>query len=149
VADASAPEDRLVAQVAAVESVLADIGAGELPIELVLNKIDAVDPLSRRRLQNTYPEAVQISARTGEGITGLKARIAERFAERFEAVRLLIPHAEGARLAELYALGAPIEERHDLAEGVLVVARLPRPDLPRYARYLVADAAGHPARVRG
>ena len=140
VADASIPEDRLREQVEAVEAVLEEIGADELPIELVLNKVDALDPLARRRLRNRYPEALQISARTGEGLPELKARIAERFAERFEPVRLLIPHADGARLAELYELGAPIEERTDLPEGVLVLARLPRAQLPRYAPYVVAPS---------
>jgi GTPase len=140
-ADTSGPDTRLDAQIESVESVLAEIGAAELPSELVLNKIDAVDPLRRRRLTNRFPGALQVSARTGEGIEQLKARIAERFAERFEPVRLLIPHTDGARLAELYGLGAPIEERLDLPEGVLVRARLPRQDLARYARYLVADAA--------
>jgi GTP-binding protein HflX len=147
-ADTSGPDTRLDAQIESVESVLAEIGAAELPSELVLNKIDAVDPLRRRRLTNRFPGALQVSARTGEGIEQLKARIAERFAERFEPVRLLIPHTDGARLAELYGLGAPIEERLDLPEGVLVRARLPRQDLARYARYLVADAAISSARRR-
>jgi GTP-binding protein HflX len=127
--------------------VLAEIGAGELPVELVLNKVDTVAALGRRRLRNRYPEALQISARTGEGLHELRGRIAERFAERFEPVRLLIPHSDGARLAELYELGAPIEERSDRADGVLLVARLPRVQLPRFAAYLVADAPS--ARVHG
>ncbi len=148
VADASAPEDRLAEQVASVAAVLDEIGAGALPVELVLNKVDAVDPLARRRLRNRYPDALQIAARTGEGIAELKARVAGRFAERFEPVRLLIPHTEGGRLAELYELGAPIEGRSDLAEGVLVVARLPRVELPRFARFLVAEAAAQSARGR-
>jgi GTP-binding protein HflX len=99
-----------------------------------------VDTLGRRRLANRYPEALQISALTGEGLPELRARIAERFGERFERVRLLLPYDEGARLNELYALGAPIEEREDTPEGVLVVARLPRRELHRYAPYLVAEA---------
>jgi GTP-binding protein HflX len=86
-----------------------------------------------------FPDALQISAQTGEGLEGLKARIADRFAERFERVRLLIPYDEGARLAELYELGAPVEERHDREDGVEVLARLPRRELRRYARFLVAD----------
>jgi GTP-binding protein HflX len=140
VADASAPEPRLDDQVAAVEAVLDGIGGAALPVEVVLNKIDEVDPLGRRRLRNRFPAAVHVSALTGEGLEELKARIAERFSERFEPVRLLIPHGEGGALAELYGLGAPIEDRLDLPEGVLVVARLPRQEIPRYARYLVADA---------
>jgi GTP-binding protein HflX len=140
VVDGSAPEDKLVEQIAAVNGVLHEIGADELPLELVINKIDAVDPLRRRRLANRYPDALQVSALTGEGLDELRARIADRFADRFEAVRLLLPYDEGGKLNELYALGAPIEQREDTTDGVLVVARLPRREIRRFAPYLVADA---------
>jgi len=139
VADASAAEERLDEMLNAVEGVLGEIGAAELPVELVLNKIDAVDALTRRRLANRFPDALQVSARTGEGLDELRRRIADRFAERFEPVRLLIPHGEGARLAELYELGAPVDERSDLAEGVFIRARLPRREVRRFARYLIAE----------
>jgi GTP-binding protein HflX len=140
VADGSADEPELDAMVKAVEEVLAEIGAQELPVQLVLNKIDLVDEIGRRRLANRFPGTPQVSARTGEGLDRLKARLAEHFASRWERVRLLLPYEDGARLSELYALGAPIEQREDTADGVLVVARLPRRDLRRYARYLVAEA---------
>jgi GTP-binding protein HflX len=140
VADASAREDQLDGMVAAVEEVLREIGAGELPVQLVLNKIDRVDEIGRRRLDNRFPDAPQVSAVTGEGLEALKARIAEKFAGRFETVRLLLPYEEGGRLSELYALGAPIESREDTPDGVLVIARLPRHELRRYARFLIADA---------
>jgi GTPase len=139
VADASAADDELDAMMAAVESVLGEIGASELPVELVLNKIDAIDPLRRRRLANRFPDALQVSAQTGEGLPELRARIAERFGERFEPVRLLIPYDEGARLAELYALGTPVDEREDREEGVYVRARLPRREVRRFAPFLVLD----------
>jgi 50S ribosomal subunit-associated GTPase HflX len=67
----------------------------------------------------------------------LRARIAERFSDLFEPVRLLLPYQDGGKLNELYALGAPIEQREDTSEGVLVVARLPRREINRFARYLV------------
>ncbi len=140
VVDGSAPEGRLVEMVAAVNAVLREIGAAGLPVEIVVNKIDAVDRLGRRRLSNRFPGALQVSALTGEGLDELRARIAERFADRFERVNLLVPYEEGAKLAELYALGAPIEERIDRPEGVLVRARLPRRELRRFAAYLVAEA---------
>ena len=139
VADASASDEALDAMLAAVDSVLKEIGAGELPVELVLNKIDAVDPLRRRRLSNRFPDALLVSARTGEGLDELRARVADRFGERFEAVRLLIPYDAGAKLAELYALGTPVDERRDREEGVYVRARLPRRELRRFAPYLVLD----------
>jgi GTP-binding protein HflX len=140
VVDGSASEERLIEQIAAVNAVLHEIGADELPIELVVNKIDEVDALHRRRLANRHPESLQVSALTGEGLDELRARIAERFAERFESVRLLLPYDEGGKLNELYALGAPIEQREDTDEGVLLVARLPRREIRRFAAYLIAGA---------
>ncbi|HEY6834829.1 MAG TPA: GTPase HflX [Gaiellaceae bacterium] len=147
VADASVPEARLDEMLEAVDAVLREIGAGELPVELVLNKIDAVDALGRRRLANRFPDALQVSARTGEGLDELRRRIANRFAERFEPVRLLIPYADGARLAELYALGAPVDERADRAEGVFIRARLPRAEVRRFARSLIAEPGEVSART--
>ncbi len=141
VVDASAEDDELDRQVQAVEDVLAEIGAAELPLELVLNKIDLVDEVGRRRLANRFPGAPQVSASSGEGLDRLRARVAEHFGSRWELVRLLVPYDEGSRLSELYGLGAPIEEREDTADGVLVVARLPRRELQRFAAYLIAEAA--------
>src|SRR5471030_776694 len=141
VVDASASDDEQDRQVSAVNDVLHEIGAGELPLEIVLNKIDRVDPLGRRRLANRFPSAPHVSALTGEGIEELKAELARGFEDRWERVRLLLPYADGDRLSELYALGTPIEERKDTEEGVLLIARLPRRDLPRFAPYLIADSA--------
>jgi GTPase len=146
VVDATSSDERLEEQTAAVMSVLHDIGAADLPLEIVVNKIDAVDPLTRRRLANRYPDSIQLSALTGEGLDELRARIAERFADRFEAVHLFVPYEDGGKLAELYALGAPIEERDDREGGVYVRARLPRRELRRFAQYLVAEAHSEPAR---
>src|SRR6059058_1057439 len=76
VVDASVPDDRLDAMIEAVDAVLAEIGAAELPTELVINKVDAVDSLRRRRLSNRFPEALQVSALTGEALDDLRERIA-------------------------------------------------------------------------
>jgi GTPase len=146
VADASTSDEHLDDTIAAVEAVLAEIGGSELPVELVLNKIDAVDPLRRRRLANRFPDSLQVSALTGAGLDELKGRIATRFAERLRQVRLLVPYDEGRILAELYELGAPIDERLDTAEGVIVLAQLPQREVSRFAPYLVAEPA---VRARG
>jgi GTPase len=139
VADASEADERLDDMIASVESVLAEIGADELPVALVLNKVDAVDLFRRRRLANRFPEALLISARTGEGLDELRARVGDHFAERFRDVRLLVPYEDGRALTELYELGAPIQERVDRDDGVLVVARLPQRDLARFAPFLVSE----------
>jgi GTP-binding protein HflX len=140
VLDASEPDDRLDEMSAAVQAVLAEIGADQLPMRLVLNKIDAVDVLHRRRLTSRFPDAPQVSALTGEGLDELRANLAAFFADRFEPVELLLPYEEGARLAELYALGAPILERADREDGVYVRAHLPHRELRRFGPYLVAEA---------
>jgi GTP-binding protein HflX len=141
VADASLPEDRLRETIDAVGAVLAEIGADDVPVELVLNKVDRLDPLGRRRLAHLFPRALQISAETAEGLDELRSRIAELFSDRFEDIRLLVPYSDGKALAELYDLGAPIAERRDTPEGVRVRARLPRREASRFAPYIVAGDA--------
>jgi GTPase len=147
VVDGSQPDDRVDEQIAAVDAVLQEIGADELPVELVLNKVDKLGGLRRRRLANRFPGSLEISAVTGEGLDALRARVAERFADRFEPVELFVPYEEGGRLSELYALGAPIEHRVDQPDGVLIRARLPRRELRRFAQYLVAEADEHATRA--
>jgi len=142
VVDASASDDEQDRQREAVGDVLHEIGAAELPLVVVLNKVDRVDPLGRRRLANRFPDAPQVSALDGEGLDELRAELARRFEDRWERVRLLVPYEEGGRLSELYALGTPIEEREDTPDGVLVVARLPRRELPRFAPFLIASSSG-------
>jgi GTP-binding protein HflX len=141
VIDAAASDDEQDRQREAVDDVLSEIGAGELPIHVVLNKIDLIDPLGRRRLANRFPDAPQVSAETGEGLDDLMAALAAQFDDRWTRVRMLVPYSEGARLSELYALGTPIEERSDNADGVMVIARLPRRDLPRFAAFVIAESA--------
>ena len=138
VVDGSLSEEVLAEQIESVETVLAEIGAGEIPVELVVNKVDLLDLSARRRVANRFPGSLEISAATGEGIDELKARIAERFADRFDEVRLLVPYDEGRVLSDLYALGAPIDERTDTDEGVIIRARLPHREVRRFAPYLVA-----------
>ena len=93
--------------------VLAEIGADEMPVELVLNKIDRLDPLRAGGGSPTAsPTRSRSPPRRARGSTSCRARIAERFADRFDEVRLLVPYDEGARARPtLYALGAPIDER--------------------------------------
>jgi len=138
VVDGSLSEEVLAEQIESVETVLAEIGAGEIPVELVVNKVDLLDLSARRRVANRFPGSLEISAATGEGIDELKARIAERFADRFDEVRLLVPYDEGRVLSDLYALGALIDERTDTDEGVVIRARLPHREVRRFAPYLVA-----------
>ena len=70
VVDASEPEDRRRESIAAVDSVLEEIGAGAAPRLLVFNKVDLLDADEARELAIREPEAIPISAVTGEGLDG-------------------------------------------------------------------------------
>jgi GTPase len=65
---------------AAVRRVLEEVGAQEVPIVEVYNKIDQIDPEERRRIQAADPSAVLISARTGAGVEDLQQVMASRLA---------------------------------------------------------------------
>jgi GTPase len=123
VVDCSVPEEEMLAMVAAVDEVLAEIGALEAPRVLVLAKVDLVDDERRRALVNRHGDAVLVSALTGEGLEQLTARIEREFELSLTAVELLIPYREGARLAELHALAGDLA-REETPDGVLVSARL-------------------------
>ena len=93
---------------------LHEIGADELPLELRAEQDRRGRPARVAAGSRTAsPRRCRSRRSTGEGLDELRARIAERFADRFEAVRLFVPYDEGGKLAELYALGAPIDERED------------------------------------
>ena len=143
VADASAPEDR-ARRAAARRQRRAGGDRRRRAAGRARPEQDRRGRLARRAggSRTASPSALQVSARTGEGLDELRARIAERFADRFEVVELLVPYAEGGKLAELYALGPPIESRIDREDGVLIRARLPERDVRRFARFLVAGPAG-------
>jgi GTPase len=137
VVDASVPEDELVAMTRAVEDVLLEIGADAVRQILVLAKADRVEDERRVELERRHPDAVLISAVTGEGIDALAQRIEEEFARTLQGVELLIPYDAGARLAELHALAGDLE-REDTPDGVRVLARLPAPVAARYQGFALS-----------
>ena len=131
VVDAAAPEERRVADLAAVDAVLEEIGAGDKPRLLVLNKADLLGEEERREAQLRHPDAVLVSALEGEGIEALHERIEAAFEETLTEVELLVPYSEGARLNELYELAGELE-RTERDDGVLVRARVPMAELYRF-----------------
>jgi GTP-binding protein HflX len=137
VVDASVPEDELVAMTRAVGDVLAEIAADEVPQILVLAKADRIDAERRTELERRHPNAVLISAVTGEGLQALEQRIEEEFARTLQDVELLIPYDAGARLAELHALAGDLE-REDTPDGVRVAARLPAAVAARYQGFALS-----------
>jgi GTP-binding protein HflX len=140
VVDASADEDELMAMLRAVEDTLEEIGAGERPRLLVLNKVDALSAEHRQELRHRHPQGVQVSALTGEGLEELREAVEQAFARTLTSVELLLPYSEGGRLAELHDVAGDLH-REDTPEGVRVVARLPSAVAERYARFSLNGAS--------
>ena len=89
-----------------VEEVLAELGATEQKRIEVINKCDEGDP------DPVFPGAILISAKTGEGLEDLKAKIAETLQESHRPVTFLIPFSRYGILSEIRPLGRVITENH-------------------------------------
>jgi len=134
IVDGSAPEDERAEMIAAVETVLEGIGADEQPRLLLLNKADALDADQRAELGFRHPDGLLVSALTGEGVEGLCDAVQDAFARTLQDVELLLPYAEGGRLAELHDLADSLE-REETADGVLIRARVPATVAARFERF--------------
>jgi GTP-binding protein HflX len=117
------PEDQL----SAVREVLSSIGAGDLPELVVINKADIANPLQLAALRRQEPDALIVSAQTGEGIDELLARLDERLPRPEIEVDVVVPYDRGDLVAAAHSDGEVLSEEH-LPEGTRLRARV-RPDL--------------------
>jgi GTP-binding protein HflX len=140
VEDASEPEVRREARRRAVEDVLEEIGAGEVPRLLVLNKIDRLDADARARAARRAPDALQVSALTGEGLDELRGRLAAFARSRLTRLEALVPYTEGGVIAAIYASGRDVEQE-PRPDGTLIRALLPAAEAARILAALERDGA--------
>jgi GTP-binding protein HflX len=138
VVDGSAPEEQRRQMIAAVEGTLDEIGAGDRPRVLVLNKIDLLSAEERGELRLRDPDAVLVSGIDGEGLDALRERLERELLHTLRPVHLLVPYADGGSLAELHELAGEVSRR-DTPEGVRVDALLPARLAGRFARFAIAS----------
>jgi len=138
VLDGSAPEEQCQIMLRSVEQTLEEIGAGDRPRVLVLNKVDLLDDDARDELRLRHPDAVLVSAVTGEGLSELEDRLERELLHMLRPVHLLVPYADGGSLAELHELAGEVS-REDTPEGVRVDALVPARLAGRFARFAVAS----------
>lgn len=119
----------------AVESVLEEIGAGERPSCTVYNKVDLLDPEELSALRARHPEAVFFSAKTGEGLDDLIARLEREAAATDRLVSAEVPYREGQLLKVIHEQGKVISEEY-LANGIRLVAKVPERIAGKMRRYL-------------
>jgi GTP-binding protein HflX len=113
VVDGSVPDPW--AQIAAVRSVVEEVGAAAVPELVAVNKIDRSS--EARRLAGTVEGAVAVSARTGEGVPELLRALGDRLRLADRVVELVIPWARGDVLAAVHREGEVLaqKERDDAA----------------------------------
>ncbi len=106
---------------------------GPIPTLLVLNKADLLEPEESSRLEQRYPEAVRISAATGEGTGGLLEAVGLQRRRVTTLVRVTVPAADGKTVAMVEEAGQVLERAVE-DEAVIFTVRLRRRDVGRLER---------------
>ena len=126
-------------QMAAVRSVLGEVGAADVPELLVLNKADLLDEVTRARLARLFPGVAMLSAATGEGVDDLLAAIATRLPHPEVDLTALVPYDRGDLVDRAHRgrdpRGRPRRRRHP-----------PPPPRPRRPRPCPGPSASRPGR---
>jgi GTP-binding protein HflX len=134
VMDASAED--MAERETAVDEVLSEIGADERPRIEVLNKVDELAPERRRALQDARPEALVVSARTGEGLAGLREALVKRLELVPTNVRLRFGAGEQRAIAGIYTAGRVLAHEVD-GDDVRIEAEIPARLVERYRERIV------------
>ena len=118
VVDGSHPDPE--GQLSAVREVFAEIGAGDVPELVVINKADVADPMVLARLQAREPHSVVLSARTGEGVAAALAAVEAELPRPDVEFKALLPYERGDLIDRLHRHGE-IESMEHTADGTRVV----------------------------
>jgi GTP-binding protein HflX len=134
VVDAGA--DDVEERIDAVDAVLREIDAGDVPRLLAWNKADVADADEVKRLLAAHPGSVAQSAATGAGVPDLLVAIGDRLRALAHVVELLVPYERGDVLAALHRAAEVLVEVHG-EHGTRVRARVPTSANGRFAEFAV------------
>lgn len=136
--------DRLVEQMTTTDKVLANMKLHEKPRLIVLNKVDQLGTNGRRdRLRSLHPEAVFVSARSGEGLGELRDAILKRYRAEWREEELVLPSSDGRAVSLVHECLEVLEKAY--ADGVVKLRVRGRPDELKRVRRLAAEIASPPA----
>jgi GTP-binding protein HflX len=119
-------------------SVLGELGAVDKTILTVFNKIDAATPGDLQRAHQLVPDALYLSAHTGQGLEALETRLVELIADAFDTSELLIPHDRYDVVARLHTLGH-IQEQEHREDGIFIRGRFPPSQNGFFAPFVVRE----------
>jgi GTP-binding protein HflX len=112
-------------QAEAVHITLKEIEAEKVPVITVLNKIDRLaDPAAAHTAVEQFPQAVAISARTGDGIKDLLDMLRNELYEAFTPILVRLPYQQGQLISLFHELGQ-VERLEHGRKGVLMQGRIP------------------------
>jgi GTP-binding protein HflX len=135
----------------AVYRVLEEFGLEDRPALTVVNKVDRLPEPNGLLRELTAEGGVAVSARTGEGVDRLLARVGDSLRVARSACRLRVPYERGGVLSRVYARGRVLG-REDRPDGIYLEVEVPRAleGLVRPYRVSTADgdAVRAPARTR-
>ncbi|HBX70754.1 MAG TPA: GTPase HflX [Chloroflexi bacterium] len=124
------------AQAESVLETLKEIEADHIPILTALNKIDRLaDPQAARAALETFPNAVAISALTGEGRDDLLTAVQEQLYEMFSPLEVHLPYSQG-KLISLFHEQGQIERLEHGNGGVFIQGRIPGRLKAQFGAYL-------------
>jgi GTP-binding protein HflX len=129
-----------IGQINAVRAVLADIGAAEIHELIVINKVDRAAAETLRVLSASYPDAVMVSARTGNGIEQLRTTIESLLPRPEIEIRALVPYERGDLVNRIHQTGEFLTTEHR-ANGTLVAARVSPSLAAELAPYTLAPTS--------
>jgi len=131
-------------QLRSVRIVLSEIGADTVDELMVFNKIDAAGELTVRRLRALHPDAVFVSAATGEGVDELLNAVVAGLDARTVELVLEIPYDKGDVLADAHASGDVRNlEHHETGSRVTVM--IPHEEAARFRPYVAEQDVDNPS----
>lgn len=142
VADAS--DSGVERQIRAVRSVLDEMGAGQIPSVLVLNKCDLLSHEALSGLQARHPDAVTISAREETGLAGLLYRVAHEASRGDDTLTVLVPFSKGVLMRMVHERCQVLREVYT-ERGLLATVSASERMRSTLAPYVVPDDAIGPA----
>jgi GTP-binding protein HflX len=117
-------------------TVLREIGAGDLPRIIVVNKVDLLDAAQREGLPTRFPGARVVSVKTQEGIPDLLHAIEDALTAEAATLRVRITDAEYGLVALLRREAQVLSEERD-DEGTTLSCRIPDRLVSRFEKYIV------------
>jgi len=131
-------------QAEAVHETLQEIEAEHVPVITVLNKIDRLsDPVAARNSVGLFPQAVAISARTGEGIGDLLGMLRSTLYETFTPILIRLPYRQGQLISLFHEFGQVERLEHE-RKGVLLQGRIPGRLVAQFKPWLVKPGEKEP-----